>query len=104
MLKKLKGMKMIFKEFRFMDKDCDGLINLDDLKLFIIDNLHIPEIEFDKAKLERVIMTLSLSKNYQIGLMDIRKFINLCNEKDSKADNLNMDLKDVFRITAKQNL
>ena len=30
--------------FRFMDKDCDGLINLDDLKLFIIDNLHIPEI------------------------------------------------------------
>ena len=90
--------------FRFMDKDCDGLINLDDLKLFIIDNLHIPEIEFDKAKLERVIMTLSLSKNYQIGLMDIRKFINLCNEKDSKADNLNLDLKDVFRITANQNL
>ena len=90
--------------FRFMDKDCDGLINLDDLKVFIIDNLHIPEIEFDKAKLERVIMSISLSKNYQIGLMDIRKFINLCNEKDSKGDNLNMDLKDIFKITTNQNL
>ena len=90
--------------FRFIDKDCDGLIGLDDLKIFIIDNLHIPEIEFDKAKLERVIMSISLSKNYQIGLMDIRKFINLCNEADSKEDNLTIDLKDIFSITSNQNL
>ena len=90
--------------FRFIDKDCDGLINLDDLRIFIIDSLHIPEIEFDKGKLERVIMSLSLSKNFQIGLMDIRKFINLCNAKDSKNDNLNMDLKEIFKINTNQNL
>ena len=90
--------------FRFMDKDCDGLINIDDLKSFIINNLHISEIEFDKAKLERVMMSLSLSKNYQIGLMDIRKFINLCNEKVSKDSNFNMDLKEIFKINTNQNL
>ena len=90
--------------FRFIDKDCDGIINIDDLKSFIINNLYIPEIEFDKAKLERVMMSLSLSKNYQIGLMDIRKFINLCNEKDSNDINLNMDLKEIFKINTNQNL
>ena len=90
--------------FRFIDKDCDGLINIDDLKSFIINNLYIPEIEFDKAKLERVMMSLSLSKNYQIGLMDIRKFINLCNEKDSNGINFNMDLKEIFKINTNQNL
>ena len=90
--------------FRFMDKDCDGLISLNDLKYFIINNLSIPEIEFNDAKLERVIMSLSLSKNFQIGLMDIRKFINLCKEKDSKEDNLNMDLKEIFKINTNQNL
>ena len=89
--------------FRFIDKDCDGLINIDDLKSFIINILHIPEIEFDKAKLERVMMTLSLSKNYQIGLMDIRSFINLCNES-TKDGNLNMDLKEIFKINTNQNL
>ena len=90
--------------FRFMDKDCDGLINLEDLKLFIIDNLHIPEIEFDNAKIERVMMSLSLSKNHQIGLMDIRKFINLCKEKEEKGNILNMDLKEIFKINTNQNL
>ena len=49
-------------------------------------------------------MSLSLSKNFQIGLMDIRKFINLCNVKDSKNDNLNMDLKEIFKINTNQNL
>ena len=90
--------------FRFLDKDCDGLINIEDLKFFIINILHIPEIEFNDAKLERVMMSLSLSKNYQIGLMDIRKFINLCKAKDNKGDNMNMDLKEIFKINTNQNL
>jgi hypothetical protein len=101
----IKNKNLSYNEiFRFIDKDCDGIINIDDLKSFIINNLYIPEIEFDKAKLERVMMSLSLSKNYQIGLMDIRKFINLCNEKDSNDINLNMDLKEIFKINTNQNL
>ena len=85
--------------FEVIDKDCDGLISLDDFKLFIINNLHISEREFNKSKLERVMMSLSLSKNLQIGLNDIREFINLCNQNKG-----HMNLKEVFKITSNQNL
>ena len=68
----LKNNKLSDNEiFQVIDKDCDGLINIDDLKAFIINNLCISEIEFNKSKLERVMMSLSLSKNSQIGLNDI---------------------------------
>ena len=96
----LKNNKLSDNEiFQVMDKDCDGLISINDLKLFIINNLFIAEVEFNKSKLERVMMSLSLSKNFQIGLNDIREFINLCNE--SKG---HMNLKEVFKITTNQNL
>ena len=85
--------------FEVLDKDCDGLINIDDFKLFIMNDLNICESEFNKAKLERVMMSLSLSKNFQIGLNDIREFINLCNENKG-----HMNLKEVFKITSNQNL
>ena len=85
--------------FEVIDKDCDGLINLEDFKLFVINNLNISETEFNKAKLERVMMSLSLSKNLQIGLNDIREFINLCNKNKG-----HMNLKEVFKITSNQNL
>ena len=85
--------------FEVIDKDCDGLINIEDFKLFVINNLQISEREFNKAKLERVMMSLSLSKNFQIGLNDIREFINLCNENKE-----HMNLKEAFKITSNQNL
>ena len=85
--------------FQVIDKDCDGLININDLKSFIINNLFISEIEFNKSILERVMMSLSLSKNFQIGLNDIREFINICNENKDF-----MNLKEVFKINANQNL
>ena len=85
--------------FEVIDKDCDGLINLDDFKKFVMKNLNISESEFNKAKLERVMMSLSLSKNLQIGLNDIREFINLCNQNKG-----HMNLKEVFKITSNQNL
>ena len=90
--------------FAAMDKDCDGIINIEDLKKFLVKDLMISEKDFSKSKLERVMMSLSLSKNFQIGLNDIREFINLCNEADSKEDNLTIDLKDIFSITSNQNL
>ena len=82
-----------------MDKDCDGLISINDLKLFIINNLFIAEVEFNKSKLERVMMSLSLSKNLQIGLNDIKEFIKKCNENDQ-----HINLKDIFKLTSNQNL
>ena len=85
--------------FDVMDKDCDGLINIDDFKKFVTNNLHIHEKEFTTAKLQRVMMSISLSKNFQIGLNDIRELINLCNDNHS-----HMNLKEVFKLTTNQNL
>ena len=85
--------------FAAMDKDCDGIININDLRKFLVKDLMISEKEFSKAKLERVMMSLSLSKNFQIGLNDIREFINLCNENKE-----HINLKEVFKLTANQNL
>ena len=85
--------------FEVMDKDCDGLVNIDDFRKFVIANLNIPEKEFNNSKLQRVMMTISLSKNAQIGLNDIREMINLFNENRE-----HMNLKEVFKLTTNQNL
>ena len=85
--------------FAAMDKDCDGIINIEDLKKFLVKDLMISEKDFSKSKLERVMMSLSLSKNFQIGLNDIREFINLCNENKE-----HINLKEVFKLTSNQNL
>ena len=85
--------------FQIMDKDCDGLINSKDLIEFIKNNLEIVEKEISLSKIERVMMTLSLTKNLQIGFNDISEFIKICRENKSS-----MSLKDIFKITANQNL
>ena len=85
--------------FQVMDKDCDGLISLNDFEYFVKNNLNISELFIDKSKLERVMMSLSLSKNLQIGLNDIREFI----DKSLKKDNI-MNLKEIFKLTTNQNL
>ena len=85
--------------FQVMDKDCDGLVNIDDFRKFVISNLNIPEKEFTSSKLQRVMMSISLSKNFQIGLNDIREMINLCNQNRD-----HMNLKEVFKLTTNQNL
>ena len=85
--------------FQIMDKDCDGLINSKDLIDFITNNLGITEKKFSLSKIERVMMTLSLTKNLQIGFSDISEFIKICKENKS-----NISLKEIFQITSNQNL
>ena len=85
--------------FQVIDKDCDGLISLKDFEYFVKNHLQIYENYVDKSKLERVMMSLSLSKNLQIGLNDIKEFIKKCNENDQ-----HINLKDIFKLTSNQNL
>ena len=85
--------------FQVLDKDCDGLISLKDFKNFVVNNLNLYENSFDRPKLERVMMSLSLSKNLQIGLNDIKNFIEKCNENEN-----HMNLKDIVKLTTNQNL
>ena len=86
--------------FQIMDKDCDGLINYNDLSNFIKYNLGMTEKAYNKSKIERVMMTISLTKNLQIGFNDICEFIKSLN-KDNK---FNLNLKEIFEINANQNL
>ena len=88
--------------FSLIDKDSDGIISLEDFKYFVIDSLGISKIEFNDYKLERVMQSISLSKNKNIGLGDIREFMN-----KSLANGINsyyVDLKETFKETANQNL
>ena len=96
----LKNNKLSDNEiFEVLDKDCDGVINYGDFQNFVVNNLNISKEDFTKEKLERVMMSLSLSKNLQIGINDIREFIDLCNENKEY-----MNLKETFKITSNQNL
>ena len=89
--------------FEIIDKDCDGVISIDDFKKFITDNLQISKYEYNDYKIERVMMSISLSKNKQIGLSDIRELINQANNS-SKLGGDNINLKDIFAVTGNQNL
>ena len=96
----LKNNKLSDNEiYEILDKDCDGLINIDDFQNFVVNNLGVFSGDFTKANIQRVMMSLSLSKNLQIGINDIREFINLSNESKD-----HMNLKEVFKITTNQNL
>ena len=85
--------------FQIMDKDSDGLIKSNDLIEFIKNNLDMREKELSKSKIERIMMTLSLTKNLQIGFNDISELIKLIRE-----NKLNLNLNEVFKLTANQNL
>ena len=88
--------------FSLMDKDSDGIISLDDFKFFVIDTLGISKIEFNDYKLERVMQSISLSKNKNIGLGDVREFMNKALAKG--INSYYVDLKETFKETANQNL
>ena len=86
--------------FSIIDKDCDGIISINDLKYFIIKILGIPDIEFNEFKLERVMQNISLTKNKNIGLPDISEFINRV--KSNKTNYV--DLTETLKETTNQNL
>ena len=88
--------------FSLIDKDSDGIISSDDFKHFIIDTLGISKIEFNQYQLERVMQSLSLSKNKNIGLSDIKEFMN--KSLVSGVDSYYVDLKETFKETTNQNL
>ena len=61
--------------FCLIDKDGDGIISLDDFKNFVINELVISKNRLTDSKLERVMQTISLSKNTNISLADLNELI-----------------------------
>ncbi|MCQ2816312.1 MAG: HU domain-containing protein [archaeon] len=88
--------------FSLIDKDADGLINLEDFRIFCLDSLAIPKGDFNDYQLERVMQSISLTKNKNIGLGDIREFVN--KSLSGSIGGYYVDLKETFKETANQNL
>ena len=89
--------------FSLMDKDSDGLISLDDFRAFVIDELSVSKNEFTNFQLERVMQNISLSKNKNIGLADIREYMNK-SLSSNESNSYYVDLKETFKETNNLNL
>ena len=87
--------------FEIMDKDTDGLINFSDFKKFCIEDLssNLDKKSFNDYQLQRIIQALSLTKNNNLGMADIRELIDKCT-KESEF----MNFKEKFKETINQNL
>ena len=92
--------------FALLDNDKDGLISLQDFRYFVIDSLKFSLNEINDYKLERVMQSISLTKNKNIGLGDIKEFITRIHSRsgDTKHHGYYVDLKETFKETKNQNL
>ena len=86
-----------------MDKDCDGIISLEDFKYFVINELGIFKSQINDFKLERVMQSISISKNLNITLADINEFTNKI-KINKKPNSHYIDLKEIFKEENNLNL
>lgn len=62
--------------FRSFDKDFDGLISKEDMKLSLIEYLRVPEEEILNTRLDRLFRVLSYYKTDKIQLSDFDRLLN----------------------------
>ena len=89
--------------FNLLDKDNDGVVSINDMKHFAKEVLEVDERELHPMKLERVLETLSLTKNKHVGLNDVTTYINKA-KAESINNNSNVNECDVLKETTNQNL
>ena len=90
--------------FNLLDKDNDGVVGVDDMTHFAKTVLEMDdERELHPMKIERVLQTLSLTKNKHVGLNDITTYINKT-KAESVNNNSNVNECDVLKETTNQNL
>ena len=87
--------------FEVMDKDTDGIINFNDFKKFCIQDLDssLDKKSFNDYQIQRIIQALSLTKNNNLGMADIRELINKCTKENDF-----INFKEKFKETINQNL
>jgi len=59
--------------FMGMDFDYDGNISLEDFKRFVLEKLKFSENDINKFKLERVLQQISLTKDTNLTMFDIKE-------------------------------
>ena len=87
--------------FEIMDKDTDGIINFNDFKQFCIQDLDssLDKKSFNDYQIQRIIQALSLTKNNNLGMADVRELINKCTKENDF-----INFKEKFKETINQNL
>jgi hypothetical protein len=58
-----------------MDYDSDGIITINDFKIFFIKRLNFSKFDFNNSQLEKTLKNISLSKNNNFSLSDFQEFI-----------------------------
>ena len=86
-----------------MDKDCDGIISLEDFKYFLINELGIFKSQINDFNLQRVMQNISISKNLNITLADINELIKKI-KANKKQNSYFIDLKEIFKEENNLNL
>lgn len=59
--------------FMAIDADYDGNISLDDFRKFVLEKLKVSESDINKFKLERVLQQISLTKDTNLTMFDIKE-------------------------------
>ena len=91
--------------FNLIDKDNDGIINIDDLKNFAEHILEQDKRELLNIKLDRVLETLSLTKNKHVGLNDLKIYMDEIKGKENKDRKYTtINECDILKTTTNQNL
>ena len=85
--------------FELIDSDGDGIVELKDFKKFCISQLGFSSVDMNDYKLQRVMQSISLTKNNNIGIGDIKEMVN----KATKDTDF-VDFKEKFKETINQNL
>jgi len=83
--------------FLILDSDCDGNVDLQEFKNFLLDRLNFSKNDFDDFKLERTISRISLTKNNNICQGDIKELVRMVRKE--KNLNFNRNISDKFTKT-----
>lgn len=60
--------------FMGMDFDYDGVVSLEDFRRFVLEVLKISENDINKFKLERVLQQISVTKDTNLTMFDIKEY------------------------------
>jgi Ca2+-binding EF-hand superfamily protein len=75
--------------FTAMDYDSDGIISINDFKIFLTKRLNFSKFDFNNSQLEKTLQTISLSKNNNFSLSDLQEFIYINNKNPNQNTNTN---------------
>ena len=72
--------------FALIDKDFDGMIDVEDMTNFLVEKLNFSGSEINPIKVERLIQNISLTKTKNLGMIDITEYV----KRERSGQNVNL--------------